>query len=58
MTDRHFVFVEPHQPDLEIKRRPALDLSVSDLTGLALWPEALAPQQLALPFLSNIEVTF
>ena len=51
-TDRHFVFYDPDQPNLEIRRRPARGLDVSDLTGLATWPADLGPQQLPLPGLS------
>jgi transposase len=50
--DRHFVFFDPdddsHQ---EIGRRPARDLDVADLTGLATWPEGLGVQQLPLPLI-------
>jgi transposase InsO family protein len=56
-ADRHFVF---HLPDSgqdvldpkdlpEIRRRPARNLEVEDLTGLATWPHGLLPQQLPLP---------
>lgn len=48
-ADRHFVFFDPDLPDQEICRRPAKGLSVEDLTGLALWPAQLGPQQLPLP---------
>ena len=48
-TDRHFVFYDPDRPDDEIGRRPARNLEVEDLTGLATWPEGLVPQQLVLP---------
>jgi transposase InsO family protein len=48
-TDRHFFFYDPDNPDEEIGRRPARDLDVADLTGLATWPEGLGPQQLPLP---------
>jgi transposase len=56
-TDRYFVFhlLDPEQddPDLkdlqEIARRPARNLEVEDLTGLATWPDGLVPQQLPLP---------
>jgi hypothetical protein len=48
-TDRHFVFYDINDPEKEIRRRPARDLDVSDLTGLALWPLGLGPQQLPLP---------
>ncbi len=51
-TDRHFVFYDPDQPGLEIRRRPARGLDVSDLTGLATQPTGLGPQQLPLPGLS------
>jgi hypothetical protein len=54
-TDRHFVFYL-HQSERgeleelqEIGRRPARNLEVEDLTGLALWPDGLVPQQLPLP---------
>jgi transposase len=56
-VDRHFVFhlPDPQQDDLqskdlpEIGRRPARNLEVEDLTGLATWPDGLIPQQLPLP---------
>ena len=56
-TDRCFVFYPsyPQQNDLdqedlqEIGRRPARNLEVEDLTGLATWPTGLVPQQLPLP---------
>jgi transposase len=56
-TDRHFVFhlPDPEQDDLDVKdlpeigRRPARNLEIEDLTGLATWPEGLLPQQLPLP---------
>lgn len=47
--DRHFVFYHDQDPDHEIGRRPAKDLEVADLTGLATWPAGLLPQQLPLP---------
>jgi hypothetical protein len=37
-ADRHFVFYHPVQPEAEIGRRPARNLEVEDLTGLATWP--------------------
>jgi len=49
--DRHFVFFDTEDPDTEIGRRPARELEVEDLTGLAVWPLGLGPQQLALPLL-------
>jgi len=55
-ADRHFVFYTPHDPDREIGRRPARDLGVADLTGLATWPEELGPQQLPLPLVFSEEV--
>jgi len=56
-ADRHFVFYLPdsEQDDLdqavlqEIGRRPARNLEIEDLTGLATWPPGLVPQQLPLP---------
>jgi hypothetical protein len=56
-VDRCFVFYLSHstehdsdQEDLrEIGRRPARNLEVEDLTGLATWPAGLVPQQLPLP---------
>jgi len=56
-TDHHFVFYlpdagqdDPDQESLqEIGRRPARNLEVEDLTGLATWPDGLLPQQLPLP---------
>lgn len=60
--DRHFVFYRPtvahqgaQQEKLqEIGRQPARHLEVADLTGLAVWPAGLVPQQLPLP-LSFVE---
>jgi transposase InsO family protein len=48
-TDRHLVFCQADRADQEIKRLPAKGLDVPDLTGLALWPLGLGPQQLPLP---------
>ena len=47
-TDRHFVFSEVTSGNT-IRRLPAKDLDVSDLTGLESWPTGLGPQQLPLP---------
>ena len=47
--DRHFVFFDLDQPQIEIGRRPARNLDVPDLTGLATWPDGLGFQQLSLP---------
>ena len=49
LTDRHFVFYDVDDPETEIGRRPAKDLDVADLTGLAMWPQGLGVQQLPLP---------
>ena len=56
-SDRCFVFYLPdsaqngpqHKHLREIGRRPARNLELEDLTGLATWPDGLVPQQLALP---------
>ena len=48
-ADRHFVFYDIDDPKLEIRRRPAKGLDVTDLTGLAQWPHGLGIQQLPLP---------
>ena len=56
-TDRHFVFYLPEseqddqtqEEPQEIGRRPARNLDVEELTGLAAWPAGLVPQQLPLP---------
>jgi hypothetical protein len=48
-TDRHFVFFDVNQAEKEIGRRPARDLDISDITGLAEWPIGLGVQQLPLP---------
>lgn len=48
-SDRHFVFHRLDDPDTEVKRCPARGLDITDLTGLASWPEGLGPQQLPLP---------
>ena len=48
-ADRHFVFHDADDPEEQIGRRPARDLDVVDLTGLATWPEGLGLQQLPLP---------
>lgn len=47
-ADRHFVLYDPDRPEIEIRRRPALGLQVTDLTGLATWPVGLGPQQVPL----------
>ncbi len=47
-ADRHFVFYQREQPEQPIGHRPARHLSVSDLTGLAVWPLGPGPQQLPL----------
>lgn len=55
--DRHFVFYLPtsEQDDqdrrelLEVRRRPARNLEVEYMIGLAPWPDGLIPQQLPLP---------
>lgn len=53
-ADRHFVFYDVDKPGQEVRRRPARNLAVEDLTGLVAWPEGLVPQQLPLPlFLSE-----
>jgi hypothetical protein len=57
-ADRHLVFFEPEQPDKAIGRRPARGLQVEDLTGLALWPTDLGPQQLPLPLFTAEGVNF
>jgi hypothetical protein len=48
-ADRHFVFYDIDDPEMEIRRRPAKGLDVADLTGLAQWPLGLGIQQLPLP---------
>jgi hypothetical protein len=52
-ADRHFVFYDPDYPEHEIGRRPARNLDVEDLTGLATWPQGLGPQQLPLPLFAS-----
>lgn len=49
-ADRHFVFYDAEAPDSELCRRPARDLEVEDLTGIAEWPFGHGIQQLPLPF--------
>lgn len=49
-ADRHFVFYDVQLPEKEIRRRPARQLEVADLTGYATFPQGLLPQQLSLPF--------
>jgi len=49
--DHYFVFYDIDEPEEEIGRRPARGLDVADLTGLAVWPAGLGPQQLPLPLL-------
>ena len=51
LTDRHFVFFDSNQPEQEIGRRPARNLDIADITGLAEWPVGLGIQQLPLPLL-------
>jgi hypothetical protein len=48
---RDFVFFDTDDPDQELGRRPARDLAVADITGLATWPDELGPLQLPLPLL-------
>lgn len=48
-ADRNFVFCDPEQPDVEIGRKPARNLTIEKLSGLIPWPADLVPQQLALP---------
>ena len=48
-ADRHFVFYDVDDPEVELRRRPAKGLDVTDLTGLAQWPVGLGIQQLPLP---------
>jgi transposase InsO family protein len=59
-TDRHFVFYLPASDENEeleeIGRRPARDLEIEDITGLALWPQDMVPQQLSLPLVLCEEV--
>ena len=57
-TDRHFVFYATDEPQKELAHRPARGLEIEDLTGLALWPSGLGPQQLPLPFFQTEGVTF
>jgi hypothetical protein len=49
-ADRHFVFCDIEDPDVVLRRRPAKGLDITDLTGLAQWPQGLGTQQLPLPF--------
>ena len=55
LSDRHFVFYLPTSDEYdapqEIGRRPARYLELEDITGLAIWPADLLPQQLPLPFI-------
>lgn len=48
-ADRHFVFYFADEPEKEIGRRPVRNLENEDLTGIAVWPIGLGPQQLLLP---------
>jgi transposase InsO family protein len=57
-NDRHYVFFDTDDPDTEIGRRPAKDLDVEDLTGFAIWPIGLGPQQLSLPLSITQGVNF
>jgi transposase InsO family protein len=57
-TDRHLVFFEPDQPDKVICRWRVRGVEVEDLTGLALWPADLGPQQLLLPLFAPERVNF
>jgi hypothetical protein len=56
-SDRSFVFYpdgpddQLPPPELEIRRRPALQLTVADLTGLV--TDTAGPQQLPLPRLAE-----
>ena len=55
-ADRHFVFYDVDAPELEIRRRPATGLDITDLTGLAQWPHGLGFQQLSLPLFISEKV--
>lgn len=46
---RHFVFYDVDDPGMEIRRRPAKGLDITDLTGVAQRPHGLGVQQLPLP---------
>lgn len=46
---REFVFYDPHDSSVEIRRWPARWLDVSDITGLSDPAESVVPQQLPLP---------
>jgi hypothetical protein len=46
---RSFVFHSVDAPEVEVARRPARDLDVEDITGLASWPLGPGIQQLPLP---------
>ena len=48
-VERHFVFCDSHDHDDVLRRLPAKTLGAEDLTGLAVWPIGLKPQQLPLP---------
>lgn len=50
-TDRHFVFSQVNDPGNVIRRLPAKNLDVGDLTGLGTWPVGPGSQQLPLPLL-------
>ena len=57
-ADRHFVFYDGAELEQEIVRRPAKGLTIEALTGLALWPEQLGPQQLPLPLFTLTGISF
>ncbi len=57
-VDRYLVFYDAQQPDDEICRRSTRSLQVNDLTGLALCPAELGPQQLPLPLFMTKGVSF
>jgi hypothetical protein len=48
-ADRHFVFYDATEPDVEIGRKPARNLTIENLSGLLPWPAELALHQLPLP---------
>jgi hypothetical protein len=48
-ADRHFVFSLADEPVKEIGRRLVRKFASEDLTGTAVWPIGLGPQQLLLP---------
>ena len=50
-SERHFVFCNLQQPEVELRRQPIKGLTKTDLIGNCQGKESLPPQQIPLPFI-------